>query len=266
MIILGYKSSFLDNEIYGAEDVSRIFSHLVSNGTIAYPEDATLVEALDEMTSEITSEGVGRYDGLKVTKTDTGIKIGQGVGFFKSGVCVEVDVEGAELEIVSDVAVYIYFIHETEFNRVRLAVSELPPEGDVLVLAQLLANGNIIDMRVLAQSKIVQPTANFYYDLEITHSRFGEYEDRYSSNTTYFQMPHGGFRYLILHDIDVNNVEIDLCSEVIDLTAEGEQEIKLTRDTIPAYLKVLRTGNELRIATVRLNIKDEVHTLYMTLV
>ncbi len=263
---MGYKSSFLDNETYGAEDVSRIFSHIVSDGVIAYPENTTLVDALNEMTAEITSEGVGDYTGLLVTKTENGIRVGEGVGFFKSGVAVEVDVEGAELEIESTSSVYVYFIAEPDFNRVRLCVSELPPEGDVLMLAEVLADGSVIDMREFARCKIIPPTVNYYHDFSVTHQMFGEYNERNENNTTYYRMPHGGFRYMILRDVKASVIKPSLFGNLIDLSADGEQDLMLTSSTTDAHVRVLKTGDELRIASIRYNRLTDEHTMYFTLV
>ncbi len=264
---MGYKSSFLDNEIYGAEDVSRVFSHLVSGGVVAYPENLTVAQSIDAMTSEITTEGVSGYGGLAVTKTATGVKIGEGAGFFESGVLVEVDADGVELEMMENSDAYIYFAYEKDFNRVEAYASAQSPTGDVLLLALVSASGGVTDLRSYANSKLVLNVPNYYYDFTVTNSRFESGNVISNANTTYYTMPHNGFHYLILTDVEGFGATTKF--GIIDLNAavEEEQAIQIERSDFAATVKVLRTGTELRIRSVRGGgITMTQHTYHMRLI
>ena len=266
LIILGYKSSFLDNATYGADDVSAIFSRLMSSGVLAYPENLTVAQSLDELNAQTVSSGVSEYGGLAVTKTETGVKLGEGAGFFESGICVEVDSDGVEIETISGAAVYVYFAYEKDFNRVELYAAEELPEGDVLMLAQVDAEGTVIDMRNYASAKIVPNTANVYHDFTVTNTMFSKHTIRDDTNTTYYEMPHNGFRYLLLHKVVTESVAILPYEHILDLTVEEEQSIRLNTSSTTTYMRVLKTGTTLRIASTRTTATHDTHTYYLTLV
>lgn len=120
---MGYRCRFLDNEEYGADDITAVFSQLIGGGVLAYPENVTVAQALDELTAETVGAGVSEYGGLQVSVSDDGILIGQGAAFFDSGVSVEVDSEGILLEYEPGTQVYVSLIYEADFNHVLPSVT-----------------------------------------------------------------------------------------------------------------------------------------------
>ena len=95
---MGFKCNFLDNEIYGADDVSEAFSRIMSSGVMAYQVNETVAEALNEMTGELINSGVTNYSGMQISVSGNEIYIAPGTAFFNSGVSVVVDENGEMLE------------------------------------------------------------------------------------------------------------------------------------------------------------------------
>ncbi len=251
---MGYKCSFLDNETYGAEDVSRAFSRLMTAGVLAYPERDTVQDALNTLTSEVTTSGVSEYGGLEVSLTDTGAIIGAGSAFFESGVAIEVDSEGVEVNFELGTPVYITLEYQEDFNSVFIKATEKVPEGDVLVLAYIDANGNVDDRRSYAMSKIAINTANVYHNFTVKHSTWtASLENLNPGSYSYYTMPHNGFRYLVLAGYDSAQIRFTPLDSMVDLSLEGRQKIRLDNSTINAVLYVEKTGNVLKLISYRTN-------------
>ncbi|MEE0944888.1 MAG: hypothetical protein UIM24_05500 [Clostridia bacterium] len=265
---MGYKCSFLDNEIYGADDVSAAFSRLLSSGVLPYPQTETVTDALNYLTSEVVGSGVSEFGGLEVTRTETGAKVLQGAAVFESGVSVVVDSEGATVDFEDKTAVYIYFIYYPEFNSVLLKVSEEVPEGDTVVLAYIDATGKITDQRSYAKAKVAINTSNIYHDFSIHHSRYTRfYENATSDSQTVYTMPHNGFRYLLLKGADMEPTVYEPQEHILDLTNEGRQRIYLNNAPFLTMVYVEKNSTELTITTVTESTTsiNYPHTLYFTL-
>lgn len=249
---MGYKCSFLDNETYGADDVSAAFSRLTTAGVLAYPERDTVAQSLDALTAEVVSSGVGEFGGLEVSVTDDGVIIGEGAAFFESGVSIEVDSEGILLETTVAETTYVALRYEEEFNRVVPVLSAEEPEGDVVILAKIDADGTIYDMRSYASSKVAPNTANVYHDFSLYIERFGKAEG-VNRNTAEYIMPHTGFRYLMLRSVDCGTLLTLPVYNIIDLSLEEDQRIQLTQSSSPAYLYIRREGTKLIFYAIRTN-------------
>lgn len=268
---MGYKSSFLDNEIYGADDISAAFSRILTSGVLVYPERETVADSLNEMTSEVVDAGVTDFGGLEVSRTETGAKVGQGTAFFESGVAVVVDSEGATVDFEEGTAVYIYFIYQPEFNSVLLKATEELPDGDTLVLAYIDADGNISDRRSYASAKMMVNTTNMYYDFTMEHTRWSSsLSNIIEGSQTVHKMPHNGFSYLLIMGGEFGkSVTYAPKNHIIDLNVEGRQSVNLNDySTQPSLLYIERNGTELTLTTVYRSGVTEGYknTLYLKLV
>lgn len=268
---MSYKSSFLDNEVYGAEDVSAAFSRLITSGVLPYPEGETVVDSLNEMTSELVDSGVSGFDGLEVSRTETGAMVGQGTAFFESGVTVVVDSEGATVDFEKETAIYIYFIYQPDFNSVLLKATEELPDGDTVVLAYIDADGNLVDKRSYATAKMIVNTSNVFHDFTIQHSRWSASIDNISAEAqTVYKMPHNGFRYLMIMGGEFNKEEYAPKEHIIDLNVEGRQSVNLNDyPTQQCQLYIEKNGTELTLTSVYkggIAIYGHEHTLYLKLV
>lgn len=262
---MSYKCSFLDNEIYGAEDVSGAFSKLISGGVLPYPETDTVSQALNTLNAEVVSDGVAAYDSLEVSITETGAMVGKGVAFFESGVSVEVDSDGAAVDFEAGKSVYVYFAYYPELNSVVLKATEELPDGDIVALAYISEDKTITDMRKYAAAKVAVNTANTYHNFTVHHKRWcNNTTNAMEGAQTVYKMPHNGFRYLLLKGADLGAIDYKPVEHVIDLNVEGEQYIYLNESGISTMMYVTRNGTELTITSVRSNTLSE-HYLYLTL-
>lgn len=240
---MGYKCRFLDNEEYGAEDISAVFSHIIGAGVLAYPEQTTVAGALNTLTAETVGAGVSEYGGLSVSASDGKILIGRGAAFFESGVSVEVDSDGAELEYEPGSQVYVSLIYEADFNTAAPAVTQSLPEGDVVVLARIDAEGKVYDLRRYAAAKGSINTANVYHDFSITLSGFRK--KPLEENYIEYKLPHCGFKYLLLRGAECERMTLLPEEFIADISAEGESKLLIFRGASKYYLHIRRTGSSL---------------------
>lgn len=248
---MGYKCSFLDNEIYGADDVSAVFSSLVTNGVVLYPEADTVQEALNEMTTEVVSSGVSEYGRLSVTLTDSGARVGMGTAFFDSGVSITVDGDGMDVAFEKGNAVYVYLVHQAELNVVLLKAESEITEGDTVPLVYIDADGKITDIRRYAKAKVGINTANECHKFTITHERWSiNINNVVAGSQTIYKMPHTGFNYMLLLDADLNGLTYYPLGHIIDLNKEGVQSLSLNESGIYTNLYAERIGDEIIITSI----------------
>ncbi len=242
---MGYKCSFLDNESYGADDICAAFSRLTTAGVLAYPEAQTVADSLNQLTSELVSEGVADFGGCKVSCDGENVFIGAGTVFFSSGVSAVVDSEGILIEYANaGEQVYVSMTYEEAFNRVIPQISTDLPEGDSVLLARIEADGTAVDMRSFARAKIIPNSANvfdaFTLDVEKSFSSIN------SSNYNYEHvMPHANFKYLLVLDAECTSTFLDPSPRIIDISEEGEYFTKLQDSSITRRLYIKRVGETL---------------------
>ncbi len=241
---MGYKCSFLDNEVYGADDVSEAFSKLVSGGVRTIYDGENIVGTLNELTGEIVTEGTRSYEDLKVTMSDGIISIGEGTGFFESGVSVSVDADGIVLDKGERTSGYVSILYDADLNRVLPQITDSEPSGDVLLLARFDGNA-VYDIRSYASSKLSINSANTYHDFTINISRFSSFGQSHAGSIATYKMPHTGFKYLLLRSVTCTQKPLYLNDTTIDLTKEGTQKFVLSQSSILVELWVSREGDTL---------------------
>ncbi len=241
---MGYRCSFLDNEVYGADDVSEAFSNLISGGVRTVYDGENITETLNELTGEVVTSGTRSYADLTVTLSDGIITIGEGVGYFDSGVSVMVDEDGIVLDNGERASGYVSLLYDADLNKVLPQITVSSPTGDVLVLAHFDGE-SIVDLRSYARSKLDINSANTYHDFTIKISQFSNFGKPHSDSIVTYKMPHTGFKYLILRSAVCPQKKLYLNDTVIDLTKEGTQKYVLSRSTIDVELWVDRDGDML---------------------
>lgn len=244
---MGYKCSFLDNEIYGADDVSEAFSKIISNGVRVECSNEKVISSLNSLTSETVESGTRSYSDLNVTYTDGIFTINSGTGFFASGVSVTVDADGIRLERRELEKGYISIVYDEDFNKVLPQITVEKPTGDVLLLAEFDGE-KLTDIRQYASTKLAVNSANCYHDFTIEIKRFSNFGQLYSDSTATYEMPHNAYKYLLLRTAECEELPLYLNDTVIDLTVEGTQKFKLNRNSIKTELWVEREGNILKFS------------------
>lgn len=144
---MGYKYSFVDNVSYGAEDINRIRRALATKGVI--PETAT--------SCQVVTGGTGK------------VIVMQGMAMFDDGSVIEVASGGVDLTIIPSVKNYVWFERSVITNNAEAKITTTPPAGDFVKLAEIEADGTIIDKREYGRMKM--PT----YDSVISNSTIYKY-------------------------------------------------------------------------------------------
>lgn len=243
-VYMGYRCSFLDNEVYGADDVSEAFSNLVSSGVRTVYDGENITETLNELTGEVVTSGTRSYTDLKVTISEDVITIGEGVGYFKSGVSVKVDEEGIILNKGERESGYVSILYDADLNKVLPQITDSEPEGDVLLLARFDGTG-VTDRRSYARSKLSVNSANNYHDFTINLSSFTNFNGTYPGSSTTYKMPHTGFKYLLMRNAKCSQLQLYRNDPIMDISKEGTQKYTLSRSNPLIELTVEKTGDML---------------------
>lgn len=240
---MGYKCSFLDDEAYGADDVSAAFSRLTTAGVLAYPQAQTVAESLNGLTSELVSAGVSDFGGCKVSYDGERATIGEGTVFFDSGVSVTVDSDGISMEYAgAGKQAYVSLKYEEEFNRVIPQITDVLPTGDSALLARIDAEGAAVDMRSFARAKISPNSANVFDNFTVTISKHSASVGNYYNYE--HVMPHADFKYLLILDVQ-STMSISPASTIIDISSEGEYNMSISSSSIARRLYIKREGETL---------------------
>ncbi len=250
---MGFKCNFLDNEIYGADDVSEAFSRIMSSGVMAYQDKDTVASSLNEMTSELIKSGVTEYSGMQVTALDDGILIAPGTAFFESGVSVVVDENGERLEREAKEAGYVYFLYEPELNLVAPKFSESLPDKDIVPLAFISEDNTITDIRHYAKSKVALNSKNNYFEYSVTLDWFGDPDATHGKNKIVLPLPHNGFKYLLITEAVCPDLRHRFFAkqQIFDLES-GDYFETYTADTdIATYLTIEKKGTEIIMHSIR---------------
>ena len=153
------KHSFIDNALYGTEDVNNITKNLVGAGIAPFPtKDTYTAEDLNGLTSALVGSGTS-LGGCKCTVSGTTVTVAPGIIYFANGVVMTVDSEnggaGHLITVPVSTAGYVYAVYSTAVQTADIVFGEtLPTSETVVALCQLTADGDIYDKRVFARSKV----------------------------------------------------------------------------------------------------------------
>ena len=163
---MGIKYSFVDSVVYGAEDINDITRSITGAGVAPFlSKDSYDVADINVMTQALVEAGV-QLDGCKCSIKNAGtaemsVEIAQGIVFFESGVRLEIDAEGFVVAVEPNTAGYVFANYRPALQKAEIAfAAELPDTGETVVLAQVLQNGTIRDIRSFARSKVATVGTN----------------------------------------------------------------------------------------------------------
>ncbi len=157
---MGIEYSFVDNAIYGPEDINDITRSLTGAGVAPFlSKDSYNVSDLNVLTEALVTDGTS-LGGCKCTVADANtadmqVNVAQGIIFFESGVRLEVDEDGCIIELTPNTAGYVYAHYSPSLQRADIVFgSVLPTDGEYVLLAAVSADGGIRDIRTYAKSKV----------------------------------------------------------------------------------------------------------------
>ena len=201
---MGIKYSFVDNAVYGIEDINDITKSIVGAGIAPFvSKDSYNVSDLNVLTSALVEAGT-QLDGCKCSVENAGttemtVKVSQGVIFFESGVRMTVDEEGYTVSVTPNTAGYVFAHYNPSLQKADIVFdAELPTDGEYVNLAKISADGTISDKRDFARSKVgtlgencaVSFTAssenNYRYSGDLSRFNYALLLGVYSSGYTYY--------------------------------------------------------------------------------
>ena len=163
---MGIKYSFVDSVVYGTEDVNDITRSIVGAGVAPFiSKDSYNVSDLNAMTAALVEAGA-QLDGCKCTAKNNGtvemsIDISQGIVFFESGVRLEIDEEGYNIGVEPNVEGYVVANYNAALQKADIVfATSLPEDGENIILAKVLQNGTVSNLKSFAKSKIASVGKN----------------------------------------------------------------------------------------------------------
>lgn len=193
---MAYKCSFMDNEVYSAQDVNEVISHLTSGGVV-FADTKNVLSDLNTAVAEAVEAGVlNDESSCKVVLEDGVYKISKGVCFMEDGSSICFDEDGYELTVSSGVKNYIYLKRNMPFNTIDIVVSET--EGtEGVPLAVIDEFGHITDSRVYARSNVVIGAPGTLKSFDIEFTKVETATTYYKTNTVRLDVGLGDISYLI---------------------------------------------------------------------
>ena len=150
---MAYKCSFLDNQVYTAQDVCDIFARVTCGGVL-FADTGDIFADLNSATGELSTDGITRDpDSCRVVLENGVYKISKGACIMNDGTAITFDSNGQEIEVTQGSYSYIYLKRNTVENTIDIVVSEYQGEGDFVPLAEIDEDGYIYDRRAYAKAK-----------------------------------------------------------------------------------------------------------------
>ena len=152
---MGYKCLFMDNDIYTAQDVNDTISNIISGGISNYPIGSNAISDLNSAIAELTQQGVQFMGTSCLVVNDGGTyKISEGACFMNDGSQIAFDEDGYEITHTPNRYEYVYLERDVLHNTINVVVSEESGGVDTVPIAEITANGAVLDRRRFAKAKI----------------------------------------------------------------------------------------------------------------
>lgn len=171
------KSLFNDNEVYCAEDINNVFSHLTTGGVVSVDE-SIVTAALESGVAQVTTGGVEycNPEACRVISGSRGYIVSAGSAFMPDGSIVTVSGDGEIAEGVADGSInYVFFERSSEKNGTFVSVSQQLPSdtSNILLLAVIDSGGKITDKREYATTKLLPSSGNIYAEKNVSFHYWG---------------------------------------------------------------------------------------------
>ena len=239
---------FLDNVVYGAEDVNKAFSRLTTQGVSLFQNTGAPLTDLNTAVSNLVESGVALYniDACKVVKTDGEYQILPGTAWMADGSCITIADDPYHLDITSGAEQYVYFRGNAPMNTIDIAVSGSGFPQDAVPLALVAANGTVSDRRIYAKTKVAPATGNIVIEKQT---------GQFSMNGTDYESVNVDVGYSAFSHVRLWYDEYDgryLAHEHITLENGVEQSIQILQASSSGYdtcfAKITKNNNILSMS------------------
>ena len=195
---MALKGYFLDNETYSAIDVNNAFSYLTTKGVSLFSDTGSVITDINAALAALTSGGVDIYNinSCMVYKVGEVYKVKKGICFLHDGAFLVIDDDEYTLAITKGVLNYVYALHDPLKNTCGVYVSTESVPQNAISLAEIDAEGNVIDKRVFSQAKVAVPTTNITASKELTLYYPTGINNGYTYHEEAFDVGFGGFNYV----------------------------------------------------------------------
>lgn len=152
---MGYKCLFMDNGIYTAQDVNDTISGIISGGISNYPLGIDAISDINSAIAELTQQGV-QFMGTSCLVVNNGgtYKISAGSCFMNDGSQIVFDADGYQISHTPNVYEYVYLERDVLHNTINVVVSGEGGSEGTVPLAEIKADGTVLDRRRFAKAKI----------------------------------------------------------------------------------------------------------------
>lgn len=195
-----YHCSFVDNVLYGPEDVNEVVADLVGAGVAPFiSKDSYTPEDLNSLTAAVVSSGT-QLEGCKVSRvSETVVSVAPGIIYFGNGLRLKVT-EAHSIIVPENQAVIIYasFDDSTGIAELTYSTLTITKSDNNIPLATISADGTITDVRVFAESKVATLGSNAVYTIPSNKISY------YSFDT----VPNYK-NYRLICKIDLNDINIE---------------------------------------------------------
>lgn len=248
---MGLKRYFMDNELYGADDVNCAFSHLVTSGVSLFDGTRAFVSELNDAIASTVSEGADAYndDSCKVICEGGVYTVMPGVCFMKNGMQLEVDSQGYELNVAEGCEHYVYAEYSESENELRITVAEDAGGDSSVPLAFINADGSVEDRRVFATAKVGLSSANQYKDVSAEVTYYPTYDEA-AENPIVIDVGFAGFGYVYTEHTSVYSSGNGM--QIYDVSDGTEKQVD-NNGTYNTELYIKKQGSKLLVYGVRNN-------------
>lgn len=194
---MGYRYSFADNVTYGTDDINGAISRLTTSGVTFYPTDENLTDAMNTITSDITSGGVEFVPESCLVKVENEeVKISSGTVFFDDGVSLVIDSAGVSLPYAS--GAYVYACRDVGLNSCDIRITKELPEKNYVLFAYIDDGGAVHDKRQYAVSKVAPNSAPNLKKITLDISFGNNFQEK---KTASFSAGYSAFQYIVFKNV-----------------------------------------------------------------
>ncbi len=218
--------SFMDNCLYGADEINQTFSKLTTQGVslFNYTDGDNPLVSLNDAVSGLTNPGVEMYniDACKVVydEEDERFYISPGNAFMIDGSTVTIDSEEYDItdkileqRKLSDGDIWVCFMRNIPKNCIDISVDADDTAFNsqyAVPLAKISSQNSVVDMREFAKTKLAPCSANVINEFTISFGTLSHNETGYQLRRAVLKDVFPGATKVFLNGVVRNIQRVDI--------------------------------------------------------